>query len=64
MEPMTLTQVGLLLVEASKKVQKEKRASLQELLHVLRPVYRRSGSASEYTSSTPTSNSTQVYWVF
>src|SRR6266480_77338 len=37
MQPMTLTQVGLLLVEASKKAQKEKRASFQELLHALRP---------------------------
>jgi hypothetical protein len=32
---MTLGQIGLMLVEASKKVPKEKRASFQELLHAL-----------------------------
>jgi hypothetical protein len=33
---LTLDQWGLVLVAASKKVPKEKRASFQELLHALR----------------------------
>ena len=33
---MTLDQIGLMLVEASKKVPKEKRASFQEIIRLLR----------------------------
>ena len=33
---MTLDQIGLMLVEASKKVPKEKRASFQEVMRLLR----------------------------
>jgi hypothetical protein len=33
---MTLDQIGLMLVQASKRVPKEKRASFQEVLRLLR----------------------------
>lgn len=33
---MTLDQIGLMLVEASKKVPKEKRASFQEVMRCLK----------------------------
>jgi len=33
---MTLDQIGLMLVEASKEVPKEKRASFQEVMRLLR----------------------------
>jgi hypothetical protein len=32
---MTLDQIGLMLVEASKRVPKEKRASFREVMHLL-----------------------------
>ncbi len=36
MEPMTLAEVGRALVQASKRVPKEKRASFQEVMRSLR----------------------------
>jgi hypothetical protein len=36
MEPMTLAEVGRVLVQASKRVPKEKRASFQEVMRLLR----------------------------
>ena len=36
MQPMTLAEVGLVLVQASKRVPKEKRASFQEVMRLLR----------------------------
>ena len=36
MEPMTLAEVGLVLVQASKRVPKEKRASFEDLMRLAR----------------------------
>jgi hypothetical protein len=36
MEPMTLAEVGLVLAQKAKSVSKEKRASLQEVMRLLR----------------------------